>query len=359
MQATKRNAMPKPAQFSKSKVSNLFRHRGGNYYAITKVSGRVIRRSLETDDFNTAKIRLPSVLEEIRGARNASEAGTLGKAIHDEAHRLDPEIKESTRHYYQQVSTALEKLSKSQPLDILALSVARVTVAELRSLLDAFAASSSPTRYNGALALLRRTFDRAIESGHVAKNTAQGFKRMKPKTQKHDLPTVESFAEIVEEIISQKKTHSKAVAMAVELLAYTGLRISEGQRLKWRDIKKDHLLVRTAKNDDLRQVPLIPAASGLLERMRKVGIPTGPDDPVMLVKSPRIALEGACKRLGVDHLRVHDLRHIFATRCIEAGVDMPTLASWLGHKDGGVLAMQVYGHLCKKHSTAMAGRVKA
>ena len=367
MEATKSYPMPKKAQFTKSKVPSLFRHRGGNYYAVAKVSGRIKRRSLETDDFNTAKIRLPAVLEEIRGAKNASEAGTLGKAIHDEAHRLDPEIKESTRHYYQQISNALAKVSNSLKLDILALSVARVTVKELRELLDAFAVTASPTRYNGVLALIRRAFDRAVEAEHLAKNPLRRrgedgkplFKRIKPQTKKHDLPTVESFAGIIEEILSQKKSHSKAVAMAVELLAYTGLRISEGQRLKWRDIKKNHLLVRTSKNDELRQVPLIPAATSLLQRMRGAGIPTGPDDPVMLVKSPRIALEGACKRLGVDHLRVHDLRHIFATRCIEAGVDMPTLALWLGHKDGGVLAMQVYGHLCEKHTTAMAGRVKA
>ena len=139
--ATKHNEMPKPAQFSKSKVPCLFRHRGGNYYATAKVNGKLIRRSLQTDDFNTAKIRLTAVLEEISGAKNAAEAGTLGKAIHDEAHRPDSEIKESTRHYYQQVSTALAKLSKSQPLDVLAVSVSRVTAAELRSLLDAFAAS--------------------------------------------------------------------------------------------------------------------------------------------------------------------------------------------------------------------------
>ena len=64
-------------------------------------------------------------------------------------------------------------------------------------------------------------------------------------------------------------------------------------------------------------------------------------------------------RLGIDHLRVHDLRHLFATRSIESGVDLPTLASWLGHKDGGVLCAQICGHLCTKHSTAMAGKVKA
>ena len=147
--------------------------------------------------------------------------------------------------------------------------------------------------------------------------------------------------------------------MAVEFLAYTGMRISESVALKWRDIKEDHIVTFTAKNDDIRQVPLIPAAKALIARMKAAGVPTEPDDPVMLIKRPREALGGACARLRIPHMRVHDLRHIFATRCIESGVDLPTLASWLGHKDGGVLAAQVYGHLCKKHSTAMAGRVRA
>jgi Phage integrase family len=61
--------------------------------------------------------------------------------------------------------------------------------------------------------------------------------------------------------------------------------------------------------------------------------------------------------LGLHHLTHHDLRHLFATRCIESGVDIPTVAKWLGHKDGGVLAMQTYGHLRDKHSEHMARKV--
>lgn len=351
--------MQQRAQFSKSKVSCLLRHRGGNYYASTKVSGKVIRRCLETDDFNTAKIRLPAVLEEIRGAKNASKADTLGASIHAEANREDPAIKPATRHYYRQLAVSLAKAGKALPDDPLVRSIAKVTLAELRALMDHFGIEAAPTRYNGALALLRRTYARAVESGHVGSNLPLALKRVKPRKMKHDLPTAESFAGIVGDILAQRKRHSKASAAAVELLAYTGLRISEAQALTWRDIKADHLIVRTAKNDDLRQVPLIPAAKALLARLRAAEIPTGPDDPVMLIKSPRIALDNACDRLGIDHMRVHDLRHIFATRCIESGVDLPTLASWLGHKDGGVLCAQVYGHLCKKHSSAMAARVKA
>jgi integrase len=50
----------------------------------------------------------------------------------------------------------------------------------------------------------------------------------------------------------------------------------------------------------------------------------------------------------------HDLRHLFATRCIESGVDIPTVSRWLGHRDGGNLAMKTYGHLRQEHSQAMA-----
>ncbi|MES2706748.1 MAG: tyrosine-type recombinase/integrase [Verrucomicrobiota bacterium] len=39
----------------------------------------------------------------------------------------------------------------------------------------------------------------------------------------------------------------------------------------------------------------------------------------------------------------HDLRHFFATVCIESGVDIPTVSRWLGHRDGRALAMRTYG----------------
>jgi len=65
----------------------------------------------------------------------------------------------------------------------------------------------------------------------------------------------------------------------------------------------------------------------------------------------------ACKKLGIPRFTHHDLRHLFATRCIESGVDIPTVSRWLGHKDGGALAMKVYGHLRDQHSTNMAQKV--
>jgi integrase len=70
------------------------------------------------------------------------------------------------------------------------------------------------------------------------------------------------------------------------------------------------------------------------------------------------ALAKACRAVGIAALTHHDLRHLYATRCIESGVDIPTVARWLGHKDGGALAMRTYGHLPNEHSQAMAQKVK-
>src|SRR5439155_26964465 len=81
------------------------------------------------------------------------------------------------------------------------------------------------------------------------------------------------------------------------------------------------------------------------------------DEKVFRVAECQKALDRACRKVGADRITHHDLRHLFATRCIEAGVDIPTVSRWLGHKDGGALALKTYGHLRDQHSTAMAQKV--
>src|SRR5262245_31414144 len=81
------------------------------------------------------------------------------------------------------------------------------------------------------------------------------------------------------------------------------------------------------------------------------------DAKVFRVRECQKALDRACKKVGTDRVTHHDLRHLFATRCIESGVDIPTVSRWLGHKDGGALLMKTYGHLRREHSQAQALKV--
>ena len=95
----------------------------------------------------------------------------------------------------------------------------------------------------------------------------------------------------------------------------------------------------------------------LLERLRSSTTEFAPSVRVMRVQEYQRAMDRAAKLVGMARITHHDLRHLFATRCIESGVDIPTVSRLLGHKDGGALAMKVYGHLRDQHSQAMASKV--
>ncbi len=103
---------------------------------------------------------------------------------------------------------------------------------------------------------------------------------------------------------------------------------------------------------------MIPAMRNLLERLQTWRSNGSADAKIMHVSKCNGSLKNACIRLGIPHISQHDLRHLFATTCIESGVDIPTVSRWLGHKDGGALAMKVYGHLRDQHSVEMAQKVR-
>jgi hypothetical protein len=112
------------------------------------------------------------------------------------------------------------------------------------------------------------------------------------------------------------------------------------------------------KNWEIRTIPMISDVRVLLERIRSErSEKQWLDNPVIGVQECQKSIDSACKKLGIPRFTHHDLRHLFATRCIESGVDIPTVSRWLGHKDGGALAMKTYGHLRDEHSTNMAQKV--
>jgi integrase len=139
---------------------------------------------------------------------------------------------------------------------------------------------------------------------------------------------------------------------------------SEAAFVTWEDIdwQRKQILVRGnpetgTKNSEMRRVPILPDMEILLLRIKdKLG--TAATGRIMQVGECKRSLSRACKEVGIAMLTHHDLRHLFATRCIESGVDIPTVSRWLGHKYGGALAMKTYGHLRNEHSQAMAQKVK-
>ena len=65
----------------------------------------------------------------------------------------------------------------------------------------------------------------------------------------------------------------------------------------------------------------------------------------------------AVKRAGLEAFRLYDLRHTFATRAAEAGVDLVTLAALLGHSR--VQMVMRYAHPTEEHQFAAMRKVEA
>jgi integrase len=144
------------------------------------------------------------------------------------------------------------------------------------------------------------------------------------------------------------------------LLPFSGLRLREATALRWRNVDWDKELLTgpgTKSASSFRHIPLFPPLENLLREMRARREDVLPDAPVLLVSECKGALRSACSAVGITKLTHHDLRHLFATMCIQSKVDIPTVARWLGHSDGGALAMRTYGHFQHEHSQSEAQKV--
>ena len=353
--------------WEKTRLHNLVRHKSGGYYARLYLNGKEVWKSLKTKHRQIAEARLSELQKEHRVRKGTEESVSSPKMTFRQAaelhlHQLDEKvsIKSRTRKYWREIMAAL---MKSWP-SLADTEIKKITKVACREWAASFAKNSSATRYNNSLALLRHVIDIAVESGVVFSNVAEGLVRKSVRPKMLELPSLDQFAKFISEMRDGSGRFSKACADFAEGLAYTGCRISEAARIQWQDldfpnaeiiVKGDP--VEGTKNGEIRRVPMIPSGRELFERMRKSRLNEAKDMPVFEVRECQKAMDRAAEKIGMIRITHHDLRHFFATVCIESGVDIPTVSRWLGHKDGGALAMKTYGHLRREHSMKQAQKV--
>lgn len=137
------------------------------------------------------------------------------------------------------------------------------------------------------------------------------------------------------------------------LVLYTGIRVGELCALQWNDITDDYIQVNktmtrvktengkteikigSPKSDSSKRlIPTPQCLLSLINQFRNVGYVLSTDkldytEPrLMQIKFEKIIAES-----GLEKTNFHALRHTFATRCIEARVDVKTLSELLGHSD--------------------------
>lgn len=355
--------------WEKTRLQNLVRHKSGRYYARTYSRGKEVWKSLRTDRFSIAQARLADFLKQHRalhGLARRDAVMPVGEALRLHLQHLADDVaakrrKATTLRYWRQIFTAL---LKSWP-GLESKDVRRVTSAECEEWARQFAKVASSTRFNNTIAGLRHLFEIAVDASIIYSNPAAKLKRSRVRQKQLTLPTTDQFVRMVEAVRTAGAWCSRDCADFVEGLAVTGIRLRDANELEWRDVDFDaeEIVVRGdpetgTKNWQVYRVPMIPRARELFSAMRALRSDEPPNDKLFRVREAQRALNAACRKVGAPRITHHDLRHFFATVCIESGVDIPTVSRWLNHKDGGALAMKTYGHLRREHSVAQAKRVR-
>ena len=152
---------------------------------------------------------------------------------------------------------------------------------------------------------------------------------------------------------------STTAAAAIRLLMLTGCRRNEILTLRWQDVDLEHdeLRLRDAKTG-ARAVPLSPAARQVL-----TALPRQPGNPwVITGRAPGSRLGNlnaswgvVRKKAGLDDVRVHDLRHSFASRTLSLGESLPMIGKLLGHTKIETTAR--YAHLARDSVKTAGERV--
>ena len=139
----------------------------------------------------------------------------------------------------------------------------------------------------------------------------------------------------------------------------TGCRRNEILTLRWEDVdlKHDEIRLRDAKTG-ARAVPLSPTARQVLASQ-----PRQPDNPwVIFGRGPGARLSNlnatwglVRKKAGLEDVRIHDLRHSFASRALSLGESLPMIGRLLGHRKVQTTAR--YAHLARDSVKVAAERV--
>jgi len=157
----------------------------------------------------------------------------------------------------------------------------------------------------------------------------------------------------------------------LQLMIFTGLRKGEVRHLEWSDVDLKHRLLHVRPKEtwgpktesSSRTVPLCdPAAEALqmaLERSEKRSVRSslvfpGRKGPLNDVRE---SLNGACKRAGVPHIRVHGLRHTFGSQMAMAGADPFAIMKAMGHTD--IKTTMIYVSLGKSHIREQVEKLNA
>ena len=245
-----------------------------------------------------------------------------------------------------------------------ALPLAEVTQAHVADLHYTLRETPATATANAVVATLSRVFSMAEASGLVPEggNPCRFVVKYRERKRKRFLSDEEfkRLGHVLREVEAGGRLSARAAA-ALRLLMLTGCRRNEIVTLHWADVDLDLGQLRLADTKtSARTVTLSPAAVDVLR-----DVPRFPGNPwVIAGPRPGTRITNLSKqwrrvstRAALEDVRLHDLRHTWASRALALGESLPMIARLLGHSQVETTAR--YAHLARDSVHDAAARIAA
>ena len=214
-----------------------------------------------------------------------------------------------------------------------------------------------PYQANRTLGVLSKMFSLAEVWGWRpdGSNPCRHVKRYKEHKRERFLSPEET--EQLGQVLREAEEEMPSAVAAFRLLLLTGCRMSEIRDLRWEYVKDDCIELPDAKTGG-RVVPLGPEARAVLS-----AIPRDEDNPWVIAGrlpgSHLTDLQRPWRRIrkqaGLEDVRIHDLRHSFASRALALGESLTMIGKLLGYTQVQTTAR--YAHLARDSIQTAAARI--
>jgi integrase len=222
---------------------------------------------------------------------------------------------------------------------------------------------ATPYRANRVLALLSKMFGLAVQPWKLrSDNPVTGVKRYDEQKRQRYLGT-EALGHLADALAQHP---NRIIANAIRMLLLTGARRGEVLTMTWEQVEREPgVWVKPSAHTKLRRehrIPLSPGALQLLDDMQRY---RKTDEPYVFPGrsrgQPLVEIKNfwgfVSRAAGLEGVRIHDLRHTYASLLAASGFSLPIIGALLGHTQAATTHR--YTHLADDPLREATGRVSA
>ncbi|MBO4988773.1 MAG: site-specific integrase [Clostridia bacterium] len=234
----------------------------------------------------------------------------------------------------------------------------------------------APNSVVSIINVLQGSLKTAYMLGYVSEYHVDKVKRPKMKEKEVSCFSKREQKLIEEEVLRRKKDK----LLGILLCLYTGLRIGELLALEWSDVDLQRGVIHVAKSchdgkdengkykkivevpktsSSVRYIPIpkqiMPMIRDMKKRSRSSFVVANGEKEVS-VRSYQSSFAAILNKINIPHKGFHSLRHTFATRALECGMDVKTLSELLGHESATV-TLKRYAHSLMDHKRIMMNKL--